>query len=75
MAAAYPALDSSLFATPDAVWVRASDDFLRKVDPATAEVTELLTRTGQNEGEALVAFGSIWATAYHDGVLYRISLS
>jgi hypothetical protein len=75
VAAAYPASDSSLFATPEAVWVRASDDFLRKVDPATAEVTELLTRKGRNEGEALVAFGSIWATAYHDGVLFRISLS
>jgi hypothetical protein len=45
--------------------------FLRRVDPNTLEVVEDLTAAVQG-GVVIVAFDSVWATAYDDNVLYRI---
>lgn len=73
VADADPGLASGVAATADAVWARSTGDFLRRIDPATARVVEDLTAPERSGGEVLVAFGSVWATAYDDDVLYRIS--
>ena len=59
-------------ATGDAVWVRTGGFFLRRVDPNTLEVVEDLTAAEQSGGEVIVAYDSVWATAYDDNMLYRI---
>ncbi len=66
-------LSGDVEATGDAVWVRTGGRFLRRVDPETMEVVEDLEAPEVSGGAALVAFGSVWATAYDDGVLYRVT--
>jgi sugar lactone lactonase YvrE len=61
-----------LWATDDAVWVRAPGAFLTRVDPTTNEVVE--TISGPNStGDVTVAFGSLWATASSANVIYRMA--
>jgi hypothetical protein len=54
-----------------AVWVRGGE-FLQRVDAESFEV-EQIRAPEQGGGEALVAFGSVWATAYDEATLYRLS--
>ena len=73
VADADPGLEAGIAATPGAVWARSTGDFLRRIDPATAEVVEDLTAPERSGGEVLVAFGHVWASAYDDDVLLRIT--
>jgi hypothetical protein len=61
-----------LWATDDAVWVRAPDNqFLTRIDPATNEVVETITGpTGT--GDVTVAFGSVWITSGNALMIYRL---
>jgi hypothetical protein len=65
-------LDGGLAATPNALWARTGG-FLRHVDPGTLDVVEDVAAPEESGGSVLVAFGSLWATAYDDAVLYRLS--
>lgn len=56
--------DGDIEARGDAVWVRTGGFFLRRVDPNTPEVVEGLTAPEQSGGEVIVAYDSVWATAY-----------
>ena len=61
-----------LWATDSAVWVRAPNAFLTRIDPATNEVVEMLT--GPNStGDVTVAFGSLWATGSSANTIYRMA--
>jgi hypothetical protein len=61
-----------LWATDDAVWVRAPGAFLTRIDPSTDEVVE--TIGGPNStGDVTVAFGSVWATGSSANVVYRLA--
>ena len=61
-----------LWATEDAVWVRAPNLFLARIDPATNEVVE--TYAGfPSSGEVTVAFGSVWATVVERQTVYRLA--
>jgi hypothetical protein len=62
-----------LWASDDAVWVRAPDNqFLTRIDPATNEVVETITGpTGT--GDVTVAFGSVWITAGNALMIYRMA--
>ncbi len=55
-------------ATEDAIWVRATDPFLVRIDPVTAEVVETIDMP-RGSGDVAVAFGSVWATSEHGQVL------
>ena len=61
-----------LWATDEAVWVRAPDTFLTRIDPATNEVVETLTGP-PGTGDVTVAFGSVWATAGNALTIYRLA--
>lgn len=65
-------LGGGLYATEGAVWVRKQDTFLQRVDPDTLELVEIITAPELSGGSVLEAFGSLWATAYDDTVLYRL---
>jgi YVTN family beta-propeller protein len=57
------------------VWIRREDQFLVRVDAATGEVVERYDEPAISAGSVLVAFGSVWATAYDDGLLIRHELA
>lgn len=61
-----------LWATDDAVWVRAPDQFLTRIDPATNEVVEIYTGF-PSSGEVTVAFGSVWVTVVERQTVYRLA--
>jgi hypothetical protein len=61
-----------LWATTDAVWVRAPEAFLTRIDPATNQVVEVLDGP-VSTGEVTVAFGSVWATAGNALTVYRLT--
>lgn len=60
-------------ATADDVWVRTGGRFLRHVDADTMEVVEDLDAPEPSGGFVMVAYDSVWATAYDDAVLYRVT--
>jgi hypothetical protein len=61
-------LTGGITATDDAVWVRAQEPFLRRVDPETLEVVEQIDAGGG----VTVAFGSVWASAPDDQVVHSL---
>ena len=61
-----------LWATDEAVWVRAPDTFLTRIDPATNEVVETLTGP-PGTGDVTVAFDSVWITAGNALTIYRMA--
>lgn len=63
----------TIAATAQDVWVRTGGRFLRRVDADTMEVVEDLEAPEASGGFVLVAYDSVWATAYDDAVLYRIA--
>ena len=56
------------------VWIRREDQFLVRIDAATAEIVERYDEPVISAGSVLVAFGAVWATAYDDHLLIRHSL-
>jgi len=62
----------SLLATQDALWVRAKDRFLRRVDPATLALSAEFTAPQASGGSLGSGFGSLWTSAYDDDVVYRL---
>ncbi|HVE24407.1 MAG TPA: hypothetical protein VNC22_03340 [Sporichthya sp.] len=64
---------AGLFADADGVWVRDQGLFLARVDTA-GHVVDEMSVPEQSGGSVLEAFGSLWATAYDDEVLYRLRL-
>jgi DNA-binding beta-propeller fold protein YncE len=71
-----PEMDSGdIFITKEAVWVRHEGGFLYQIDPTTNQFVEQI-QFGQNlaGGSVLVTSDSIWATAYDDNLLVRLSL-
>ncbi len=65
-----PGLAGGLWAEADAVWLRAPDLFLVRVDPATNEVIERFTGP-PTSGDVTVAFGSVWTTAVERQWVFR----
>lgn len=72
VAAASPGQFGGVVVTPEAVWVRAKDRFLRKVDPSTLTVLEELSAPETSGGTVILFAGSLWASAYDDEALYRL---
>jgi streptogramin lyase len=69
----YVGPQAGLFADADGIWVRDEGLFLTRVDN-TGRVVDEFSVKEQSGGSVLVAFGSLWATAYNDSVLYRLRL-
>lgn len=68
---AAPGGGGEVWAGEDAVWVRAPDVFLVRIDPATNAVVDSISGPRDNGGVA-EAFGWIWATAEHEFRVYRL---
>ena len=68
-----PGTQGDIAAMPEAVWVRAEGRFLRRIDPETLDVVEELSAPEASGGAVLEAYGSLWATAYNDNVMYRLT--
>lgn len=61
----------SVFASATGVWVRTPGE-LRRVEE-DLEVVEEIAFPEESGGSVLVAFGSVWTSAYDDAVVYRLS--
>ena len=57
------------------LWIRSPQPFLQRVDSTTSEVLETLEADVTSGGDAMVAFGALWATAYNDAKLFRVQLA
>jgi len=63
----------AVFATAEDVWMRTGGRFLRHIDADTMEFVEDLEAPEPSGGSVLVAYDSVWATAYDDAVQYRVA--
>ncbi|GAA3815256.1 PQQ-binding-like beta-propeller repeat protein [Nocardioides panacisoli] len=65
--------EGDLLMTGSAVWVRNPDDFLLRIDPATGAVTaRYAMHPAVSGGSALIAYGSLWTSAYDDATVYQV---
>lgn len=71
----HPGLAGGVRASEDAVWIRSEvEPFLTHIDPASGEVLEVITAPALRSGGDVVAMGdSLWATAYDDKVVVRLT--
>lgn len=71
-----PNMDTGdIFVTKEAVWVRHQSGFLYQIDPANNQIVEQIKIDRiLAGGSVLVTSDSIWATAYDDNLLVRLSL-
>ncbi|HEV2070886.1 MAG TPA: hypothetical protein VGR26_13930, partial [Acidimicrobiales bacterium] len=67
-----PGAVDGLFATDDRVWLRSHGRFLRTLDADTLAVVEEINAPEQSGGDVVAAFGSVWASAFDDAVVYRL---
>lgn len=65
--------DGAIAALGESVWVRRADAFLREIDAASGEAVAEVVAEVTSGGDVIVAFDSVWATAYDDGVTYRLA--
>ena len=67
--------NGDIFITEDAVWIRQKSGFLYQIDPASNQIVEQI-KIDQDlaGGSVLVTSDSIWATAYDNNLLVRLSL-
>ncbi|MFD3400016.1 hypothetical protein ACFWUU_05045 [Kribbella sp. NPDC058693] len=79
--AKYPSLGAGvggdLVATPDAVWLRAGNGIITRLDPSTGQAVEQVAPDGQQitAGSMLIAYDSIWTTSGDEGTLTRLRLN
>jgi outer membrane protein assembly factor BamB len=79
--AKYPNLSAGvggdLVATPDAVWLRAGNGTITRLDPSTGQAVEQIAPDGQQitSGSMLIAYNSIWTTSGDEGTLTRLRLT
>ena len=66
-------LDGALALDGTSLWIRNAADFLQHVDTETGAV-EMISADAPSGGDVLVAFGSVWASAYNDAALFRLPL-
>jgi DNA-binding beta-propeller fold protein YncE len=66
-----PGRDGSLLLDGHTLWSRGEDVVLRRVDTRTARVVDRIDGD-LSGGSVLVAFGSLWISAFDDGVVYRV---
>ena len=70
----FPRYGGSIFATPEAVWVREDGRFLTRIDPVAQRITERIEARDLPSGGDVVQIGdSVWATAYNDVTLVELS--
>lgn len=54
------------------VWLRAEGTFLRSFDARSLVFAEEIAAPETSGGDVLVAYGSVWASAYTEGIVYRL---
>lgn len=65
----------SLHASGGSVWIRTEGTFLRLFDGRAMDFIEEIAAPQTSGGSVLLAYGSLWATAYGDDILYRLTPS
>lgn len=69
-----PGITGSIWAGDDAVWIRSEDHFLTHIDPTSGDVVEVIDAPDLPSGGDVISDGSsVWATAYDDQALVRLS--
>lgn len=75
--AVYPGLqatyDGDLVSAAGSVWLREGNGTITRIDPGSGRPVERITPDrALSGGSLLIAYGSIWATASDEGLLYRL---
>jgi streptogramin lyase len=69
-----PGGSADIVATDGAVWVRGSEPFIVRLDPATNEVVWAISKAGTGDGAIGIVDGALWATSVDRGSVWRIDL-
>jgi hypothetical protein len=64
--------EGSVAADADGVWVRSAERFVVRLDPGTGAPVAGVSADVESAGDVIVAFGSVWTTAYDDAALFRL---
>jgi streptogramin lyase len=64
-------MSGSISPSADGIWVRAAIPFLVRIDPVTNEVVDRID-ANKAGGMVVTAFGSVWATSWDLGGLWRL---
>jgi outer membrane protein assembly factor BamB len=67
-------LDGGLAIAPDGIWVRSGERFLIRLDPDTAAPVAGVAADVESSGDIVVAFDSVWTTAFDDATLFRLPI-
>lgn len=62
----------SIAADGESVWVRNTTDFLVEFDAQSGEMVQTHTVDVESGGDILLAFGSVWTTAFDDSLLVAV---
>ena len=69
-----PGLTGAIWATDDAVWIRAEDPFLTQIDPESHTVVRVIEAPDLPSGGDVVSDGtSVWTSAYDDGAVVGLT--
>ncbi|NYJ05559.1 hypothetical protein [Petropleomorpha daqingensis] len=68
-------LDGSIAAAGDGVFLRNGERFLVRLDAATGAPVSGVSADVESAGDVVVAFGSVWTTAYDDATMFRLPAS
>jgi virginiamycin B lyase len=68
-----PGLGGGIAADASGIWFRPANYLLGRIDPATREVTEIFAEPPAL-GEVLLAFDSVWFSAYTKDTVWRITV-
>lgn len=66
--------DGGLALAPDTVWIRHADSLLTSFDRTTGTILDTVTSERATKGgDVIYAFGSVWTSAYDDGLVFRLT--
>jgi hypothetical protein len=62
----------AVWASPTAIWVRAAEPFLSRIDPATSRVVETITASEYGAGDVIGFGDGLWASDSESGAVVHL---
>jgi hypothetical protein len=66
--------EGSIISDGQSVWVRNPSEFLARFDAATGDLIQTYSPDVSSGGDMLLAFGSVWTTAFDNSTLFEVPI-